>query len=268
MPKSRVTVFGPSPFATEAPATSGRSSRPVFPRRHGTGRPAAAGRCRIRRRGRGTGSNRGAARPRQPEPDNQQAITCCFAVDYLDGQDHTIERPAEYDFWRDYVPAAHARVAGTAARFELRRSRSPSSRPAAVSTRAARARVLGLPPDRRPAQFPPRRLSRQFGHDPGELAAERLLARPPDRRRVTRGRRRAAHRTGQAAQPVACSTGSRPNVHGPTAKPAGRGFGSGPTSSAPTTAWPRPPISANRGASGPNSPCIEQHVGTDARRKA
>jgi hypothetical protein len=41
----------------------------------------------------------------QAQPDNQQAITCCFAVDYLDGQDHTIERPAEYEFWRDYVPA-------------------------------------------------------------------------------------------------------------------------------------------------------------------
>jgi len=43
--------------------------------------------------------------PSEPQPDNQQAITCCFAVDYLDGQDHTIDRPAEYDFWREYVPA-------------------------------------------------------------------------------------------------------------------------------------------------------------------
>ena len=39
------------------------------------------------------------------QPNNQQAITCCFAVEYLDGQDHTIDRPAEYAFWRDYVPA-------------------------------------------------------------------------------------------------------------------------------------------------------------------
>ncbi len=43
--------------------------------------------------------------PTNPEPNNHQAFTCCFAVDYLDGQDHTIERPAEYGFWRDYVPA-------------------------------------------------------------------------------------------------------------------------------------------------------------------
>ncbi len=42
--------------------------------------------------------------PARPRPDVQQAITCCFAMDYLEGQDHTIERPAEYDFWRGYVP--------------------------------------------------------------------------------------------------------------------------------------------------------------------
>jgi FAD dependent oxidoreductase len=35
---------------------------------------------------------------------NQQAFTCCFVIDYLDGEDHTIEKPQEYDFWRDYVP--------------------------------------------------------------------------------------------------------------------------------------------------------------------
>lgn len=42
--------------------------------------------------------------PEQAQPDNQQSFTCCFAMEYLDGQDHTIERPAEYAFWRDYVP--------------------------------------------------------------------------------------------------------------------------------------------------------------------
>ena len=42
--------------------------------------------------------------PSDPDPDNQQAFTCCFAADYLDAQDHTIERPAEYGFWREFVP--------------------------------------------------------------------------------------------------------------------------------------------------------------------
>ncbi len=42
--------------------------------------------------------------PEQAQPANQQAFTFCFAMDYVDGEDHTIERPAEYAFWRDYVP--------------------------------------------------------------------------------------------------------------------------------------------------------------------
>jgi hypothetical protein len=33
-----------------------------------------------------------------------QAFTCCFAMDYVAGEDHTIDRPGEYEFWRDFVP--------------------------------------------------------------------------------------------------------------------------------------------------------------------
>ena len=40
----------------------------------------------------------------EPQPQNMQGITFCFAIDHLPGQDHTIEKPAEYDFWHDYVP--------------------------------------------------------------------------------------------------------------------------------------------------------------------
>jgi len=36
---------------------------------------------------------------------DQQAITVCFAVEYLPGEDHTIEKPRQYDFWREYRPA-------------------------------------------------------------------------------------------------------------------------------------------------------------------
>jgi hypothetical protein len=38
------------------------------------------------------------------QPANSQSFTFCFAVDLIDGEDHTIERPREYTFWRDYVP--------------------------------------------------------------------------------------------------------------------------------------------------------------------
>ena len=38
------------------------------------------------------------------QPANSQSFTFCFAVDLMEGEDHTIDRPSEYDFWRDYVP--------------------------------------------------------------------------------------------------------------------------------------------------------------------
>lgn len=38
------------------------------------------------------------------DPDNQQAFTLCFAMDYVPGADRTIDRPEEYDFWKNYVP--------------------------------------------------------------------------------------------------------------------------------------------------------------------
>ena len=43
--------------------------------------------------------------PAEARPADMQAFTCCFVVDYVAGEDHTIERPGEYAFWRDYVPA-------------------------------------------------------------------------------------------------------------------------------------------------------------------
>ncbi|MBV1856492.1 FAD-dependent oxidoreductase [Catellatospora tritici] len=41
--------------------------------------------------------------PDQAQPMNMQAVSVCFAVDHVDG-DHTIDKPAQYDFWRDYRP--------------------------------------------------------------------------------------------------------------------------------------------------------------------
>jgi hypothetical protein len=40
----------------------------------------------------------------EPQPGNMQAITWCFVMDYAEGEDHTIHRPPNYAFWRDYVP--------------------------------------------------------------------------------------------------------------------------------------------------------------------
>ena len=43
--------------------------------------------------------------PGEAAPHNMQSFTCCFAMDYLRGEDHTAEKPREYAFWREFVPA-------------------------------------------------------------------------------------------------------------------------------------------------------------------
>ncbi len=37
-----------------------------------------------------------------PLPLDQQAISWCFAVDHLEGEDHAIDKPVDYDFWSEY----------------------------------------------------------------------------------------------------------------------------------------------------------------------
>lgn len=44
------------------------------------------------------------ALPGAADPGDQQAITWCMAVEHRPGEDHTIDRPSDYGFWRDYQP--------------------------------------------------------------------------------------------------------------------------------------------------------------------
>ncbi len=44
------------------------------------------------------------ARGREPQPGDQQAFCWCFALEHRAGEDHTIDRPAEYEAWRSFVP--------------------------------------------------------------------------------------------------------------------------------------------------------------------
>lgn len=45
--------------------------------------------------------------PEQAQPANIQSCTYCFAMDYHPGEDHTIDQPASYGFWKNYVPDLH-----------------------------------------------------------------------------------------------------------------------------------------------------------------
>lgn len=45
--------------------------------------------------------------PHAPEKGsafNQQAITWCFLVDHVAGENHVLDKPREYDFWKSHVP--------------------------------------------------------------------------------------------------------------------------------------------------------------------
>jgi len=42
--------------------------------------------------------------PSEAQPANIQSFTVCFAASYEPGADHTLEKPREYAFWRDYAP--------------------------------------------------------------------------------------------------------------------------------------------------------------------
>ncbi len=37
-------------------------------------------------------------------PDNHQAFTVCFAMDYVAKANHVIDQPGEYNFWRNFMP--------------------------------------------------------------------------------------------------------------------------------------------------------------------
>jgi len=38
------------------------------------------------------------------DPRDQQAITWCFAVEHLVGEDHTVDKPRQYSLWREFRP--------------------------------------------------------------------------------------------------------------------------------------------------------------------
>ena len=42
--------------------------------------------------------------PEKGNPDNQQAFTLCFAMDYQPGENHVIDEPETYKFWKSYIP--------------------------------------------------------------------------------------------------------------------------------------------------------------------
>lgn len=42
--------------------------------------------------------------PEEAQPQNSQAVSICFAVDHIEGENNTIPKPPNYDFWRERHP--------------------------------------------------------------------------------------------------------------------------------------------------------------------
>ena len=57
--------------------------------------------------------------PDQAAPDNHQACTVCFAMDYQEGKDNTIPEPPGYREWRNYVPKMEPRWPGNLLSWEM-----------------------------------------------------------------------------------------------------------------------------------------------------
>lgn len=62
--------------------------------------------------------------PRQAQPKNVQAFSMCFAMEFREGEQHIIERPANYDFWRDYVPTLSPAWPGRLLSWEITHPRT------------------------------------------------------------------------------------------------------------------------------------------------
>jgi hypothetical protein len=43
--------------------------------------------------------------PEEAQPTNSQAVSICFAVDHIEGENNVIPKPANYDFWRKRNPS-------------------------------------------------------------------------------------------------------------------------------------------------------------------
>ena len=77
------------------------------------------------------------------EPNNLQGFTFCFAMDYLAGEDHTIDKPRDYSFWHDFTMSTSAQKNYRFLSFEENDSKKNRLRPGGAQ------RFLDLPPHRR-----------------------------------------------------------------------------------------------------------------------
>ncbi|KAF4495040.1 fad-dependent oxidoreductase [Fusarium agapanthi] len=78
--------------------------------------------------------------PEEAQPQNSQAVSICFAVDHIEGEDHTIPKPERHHHWRSCHPdfwgapllGLKAPYPGTLEIVEREFTPSPNDDPASV----------------------------------------------------------------------------------------------------------------------------------------
>jgi hypothetical protein len=80
----------------------------------------------------------------KPLPSNNQSFTFCFAIDHLEGEDHTIEKPRDYAQWRSYVPALDPPWTGPLLSWSMCDPKTLSKRAAFFAPNPTGAQAAGL----------------------------------------------------------------------------------------------------------------------------
>ena len=78
--------------------------------------------------------------PAEAQPQNHQACTVCFAMDYQPGQDHRIEEPPQYRFWREYIPQLTPRWPGRLLSWDMSDPRTLKPRAVTFDPTGAQAK--------------------------------------------------------------------------------------------------------------------------------
>ncbi|MFM8274186.1 MAG: FAD-dependent oxidoreductase [Gemmata sp.] len=95
----------------------------------------------------GAEPNRDTKEPHAPDvaqPKNHQAFTVCFAIDYEPDADNTIEKPAAYRQWRDYVPKMDPAWPGGLLAWEMSDPRTLKPRAVGFDPTGAATKGLNL----------------------------------------------------------------------------------------------------------------------------
>jgi hypothetical protein len=109
----------------------------------------------------------------KPLPSNNQSFTFCFAIDHIEGEDHTIEKPRDYARWRSYVPALDPPWTGPLLSWSMCDPKTLGKRAAFFAPNPSGAQAAGL------NLWTYRRILARANFDPGTYPSDVSLVNWP-----------------------------------------------------------------------------------------